>query len=361
MEWAETPLLRRRWFESNNTLAGEPGPRIFLGDSMKVLVTGSAGFVGSHLVDYLLSETNWEIVGLDSFKHKGDPKRISGNSRYQIACCDLAAPISMRLIQQIGSADVIVNMASLSHVETSIQDPVNFVQNNVSLALNTLELARLTKPKTFIQISTDEVYGPAPEGTSYSEWSPIVPSNPYAASKAAQEAIAISYWRTYGVPLVIVNGMNMFGERQDKEKFIPLCISKILKGEKVYIHGTTSYIGKRSYLHAKTFSDALLFLMRYHEPKAYEDSVTERVLPDRFNISGDLELNNLEVASMISNILKKELSFELVDFHRARPGHDRRYALDGSKLHDRGWQAPTKFHESLSQTVKWTADRPEWL
>lgn len=327
----------------------------------KVLITGSVGFVGSHLVEHILENTDWNIVGLDSLKHRGDTERLSKNTdRYYYETVDLSAPISYRLADKIGPVDYIVNMASESHVDRSITEPVPFVQNNVNLALHVLEYARLVKPKKFIQISTDEVYGAAPEGVDHVEWSPILPSNPYAASKAAQEAIAISYWRTYGVPLIITNTMNMFGEKQDKEKFIPMLISHIQKGNTVTIHGSPDYIGKRHYLHARNFADALTFLLREKNPEYYHDSHTT-VFPTRYNCVGEVELDNLEVANHVSDILNKALHYELVDFHHARPGHDRRYSLCGKKLSELGWKQPKNFLESLQKTIEWTLKHPEWL
>lgn len=328
-----------------------------------VLITGSAGFVGAHLVDHLLANTDWNIVGLDSFKHRGDSMRVYQDccARYKVYTCDLAAPISYRLADQIGGpVDYIVNMASESHVDRSITEPVPFVQNNVNLALNVLEYARLVKPKKFLQTSTDEVYGPAPEGVDHEEWAPILPSNPYSASKAAQEAIAISYWRSYGIPLIITNTMNMFGERQDPEKYIPMLMSKIQNGQTVTIHGNPDYIGKRHYLHARNFADALLFLLRERNPQPYVDC-DHVYRPDRYNVVGEIELDNLQVAKQVSKLLDKPLHYELVDFHAARPGHDRRYSLDGGKLACLGWKQPKTFDEALEKTVAWTLQNPRWL
>lgn len=329
---------------------------------MKILITGSAGFVGSHLVDHILEKTDWEIVGLDSFRHRGDSLRVQKekHERYSIFTCDVGAPISYRLATQIGKVDYIVNMASDSHVDRSISEPVPFIQNNVNIALYMLELSRLLQPKKFIQISTDEVYGAAPEGTDHAEWSPIIPSNPYSASKAAQEAIAISYWRSYGVPLIITNTMNMFGQRQDKEKYIPMLISKIRNHETVTIHGSERYIGKRHYLHARNFADGLLFLLNHKQPVFYQDSMS-LVVPDRYNIVGEIELDNLQVAKRVADILGKPLRYELIDFHHARPGHDRRYSLDGTKISNEGWVQPVNFDESLAKTVEWTLQHPEWM
>lgn len=332
-----------------------------------IVITGSGGFVGSHLVQHILEKTGWNVIGLESFKHRGDSIRCQHSKRLFTYTCDIAAPISQRLIDKIhadvGPINYIINMASQSHVDRSIEDPVPFVQNNVNLALYMLEFSRAVDPEHFIQISTDEVYGPALEGTDHKEWSEILPSNPYSASKAAQEAICISYWRTYGVPLTITNTMNMIGERQDPEKYIPMCISKIAHGETVSVHGSASYIGKRHYLHARNHADALLFILENTKPVSYEDKPDIVQRPARFNIVGDIEMDNLEMASEIADIMGKELKYKLVDFHAmiTRPGHDRRYSLDGAKIASLGWKAPVEFYQSLENTVKWYLDNPMWL
>jgi dTDP-glucose 4,6-dehydratase len=327
------------------------------------LITGSAGFAGAHIVDHVLINTDWSIVGIDSFRHRGDSLRVYQDSkRYEIITHDLTSPISDRLINKIGHVDYILNVASESHVDRSITDPIPFVENNVKLMLNILEYARAVNPSMFLQMSTDEVYGAAPDCMLHPEWSPVLPSNPYSASKAAQEAIAISYWRTYDIPLIITNTMNLFGERQDKEKFIPSTISKIERGEMVTIHGNDEYIGKRFYLHARNQADAQLYLLKRGHVTHYADTKDRVVFPDRFNVVGDVEMDNLEMAQIIAKKMSKELKYKLVDFHAARPGHDRRYALDGAKMAGLGWKAPIPFEDSLMRTIEWTLSRGrEWL
>ena len=328
----------------------------------RILITGSAGFVGSHLVEHIIANTDWNIVGIDSFRHRGDSLRIFQDpKRYDIITHDLTTPISDRLIKKIGHVDYIINMASESHVDRSITDPEDFALNNFKLVLTMLEYARKTKPEVFIQISTDEVYGAALNDHDHKEWEMMLPSNPYSGSKASQEAMCISYWRTYNVPVIITNTMNMVGERQDKEKFLPMIINKINAGQEVTIHGNEDVIGSRYYLHARNHADALLYLIKNTTPTLYHDSMTETILPDRYNIVGDIELNNLELAQMVADILGKKLYYKLEDFHAARPGHDRRYALDGTKLKELGWKAPITFEQTLKKTISWTLDSPEWL
>lgn len=336
--------------------------------SERALLTGAGGFIGCHTLAHIMHNTDWEVVATDSFRHKGKTDRIEEmlvahpdwRERTTVITHDLTAPFSDQMISRIGKIDYVLNVASESHVDRSIDDPVTFIKNNVDLVLNMLEYARVVKPKRFMQISTDEVYGAAPVGIDHKEWAAILPSNPYSASKAAQEAIAISYWRTYDVPVIITNTMNNFGEMQDPEKFVPMVIQKINKGEKVTIHGTEDYIGSRFYLHARNHADALLYIIKNLGITHYSDGDTI-VKPDRYNVVGNVEKNNLELAQLIADMMGKPLDYELVDFHHTRAGHDRRYALDGNKLIDLGWQPPVSFEDSLQQTIEWTLERPEWL
>lgn len=334
----------------------------------RALLTGAGGFIGAHTLAHIMHNTDWDLVATDSFRHKGKTDRIEQmliahpdwRKRTTVITHDLHAPFSDQMVDRIGSIDFILNVASESHVDRSIEDPVTFVKNNVDVVLNMLEYARKVKPQVFMQISTDEVYGAAPVGTNHKEWAAILPSNPYSASKAAQEAIAISYWRTYGVPVVITNTMNNFGEMQDNEKFIPMLMKTINEGGVATIHGDSEYIGTRFYLHARNHADALLYIIKNLKPTLYSDGDTI-VRPSRYNVVGSTEVNNLEMAELIAEMMGKKLNYELVDFHRTRPGHDRRYALDGAKLFSMGWVPPLDFTTSLRQTVEWSVAHPEWL
>jgi dTDP-glucose 4,6-dehydratase len=338
---------------------------------MNVLITGMAGFAGSHLLEHLLKETDWNITGIVSFRHKGDSLRFEINAwdskRVNVVYHDLQGPISERLIERIGPIDVIYNLAADSHVDRSIVDPVPFIKNNVDVILNVLEYARVIKPKIFLQCSTDEIYGPAPTGVNFKEWSSIIPSNPYSASKAMQEDAVIAYWRTYGVPAVITNTMNMIGERQDKEKFLPLIISRTAKGEVVPIHGSTEKIGSRFYLHARNYADALLFLTHLFSPGVIAKNEPRVPMypnadrPARFNVVGEREIDNLALASMVAGFMGKPLKVQLIDWHQSRPGHDLRYALSGDKIRELGWKAPISFQDSVKKTIEWTLKNPEWL
>ncbi len=331
----------------------------------RVLLTGASGFFGSHLLRHALMQTDWEIICIVSWKHKGTPERIENawkdqdKDRVTIIRHDLEAPLTEITKKRLGKIDYILNIASNSHVNRSIEYPVPFVTGNIQLVLTMLELARELKPELFLQFSTDETYGPAPKGVNFVEGSPMRPSNPYSASKAAMENISFSYWRTYDVPVIITNTMNLVGQTQDAEKYPAQLIRKINADEVVTVHGKPDDIGSRFYIHARNAADAVLFIVNNLPAKHYqEDIVTEL---DQYNIVGETELNNLELAQMTARLMGKELKYEFVNWHSTRPGHDRRYALSGQKLKDLGWCPPENFESSLKSTIEWTLANPLWL
>jgi len=279
--------------------------------------------------------------------------------RVHVIVHDLGVPFSEQAVGRIGKIDYIVNMASESHVDRSITHPRDFVENNVGLMLTMLEYARENPVEKFIQISTDEVYGAAPPGYDHKEGEPHRPSNPYSASKAAQEDLGIAWWRTFGVPVIQTNTMNIIGEMQDPEKLVPRAIKLALEGGTLPIFadkdGKTP--GTRKYLHARNQADALLFILNNVDATVYRNGDEDIV---RLNIVGDEEKTNLEMALLAASFTGNELDYELVDFHSARPGHDLRYSLDGSKIAALGWKAPLDFESSVKSTVEWTMDNPEW-
>ena len=334
--------------------------------SKRVLLTGGCGFIGSHTVEHFLLTTDWHIVVLDGLRHAGNVHRLTraasfDMSRVTVLYHDLRAPFYDDLIHDMGELDYVISMASDSHVDRSIDDPVPFIENNVALVLNTLELARRVQPEKFIQIGTDEIFGPAPDGVSHKENDPLRPSNPYSASKACQEMIAFAYWRTYGVPVICTRTMNNFGERQDREKFVPKVIRQVMRGDEVTVHG--QYLGNnlwrpgsRVWLHARNHADALRFILQNIEPKVFGDMMGGATDPVRFNIAGESEIDNLEMAKKIADILGKSLMYKMVDFHSSRPGHDLRYSLDGSALRAAGWNQPMTLDQSFEKMVKWVVD-----
>jgi len=335
----------------------------------RVLLTGAGGAIGVHMLAKLLRDTDWHIVATDSFRHKGYLDRITtmlgGNNEWReritLLIHDLTVPFTSRNIRTIGKADYIINLASLSDVQDSINNPAPFITGNVALMLTMLELAREIKPDVFVQFSTDEVYGPAEKDSAgHAEWDVIVPSNPYAASKAAQEAIAISYWRSYGVPLIITNTMNNFGEMQGASKFPAKIQSALEHGKPVSIHcAADGQIGTRYYLHSENTADALLYILRHCPPVLHTPGHIDR--PERYNIVGNKQVSNLELAQTIAALMGKPLETTLVNFHDTNPGHDLHYGLSGKKLAEKGWAAPLGFEESLRRTIRWQQENPEWI
>lgn len=343
----------------------------------KVLLTGAGGFVGHHTLAHLLKTTDWKFVVTDSFRHFGTTARLRAvfeelpqeRHRVKVITHDLTVPFDSQTIKSLGSITNIINMASSSHVDRSIASPRKFIENNVNLLLTVLEYARLAgNIESIIQIGTDEVYGPAKPGEFHKEWSTQLPSNPYSASKSAQESIAIAYWRTYGVPIILTNTMNIIGERQDVEKFVPLVISNRLKGKKVPVHAYKTQSGwesgSRFYLHARNQADAIRFILEINSPyrELYSAGLTR---PPRFNVRGEIEIRNDEMAFLISGFLGEKVEIhdvvEYVNVEGTRPGHDLRYALDGTKLANLGWVPPVPFQDSLKRVVLWTKDNEEWL
>ena len=332
---------------------------------MKVLITGGCGFIGHHLVEHLHRHTDYEIIIIDklSYATRGFD-RFRNNSllhspRITIYTWDLTLPFSEGLIREIGNVEYIIHMAAETHVDNSILNPISIMKNNIDSTINTLEYARtLSSLREFLYFSTDEVFGPAnfPDKkdnknmVSYKEWDRHRPTNPYSASKSASENICLSYENTYKIPIKIINVMNVFGERQHVEKFIPKIIKTLLNNEVLDIHTDDNMVsGTRFYIHARNVADAVLFIIK------------NGTQGDKFNIVGEREVSNLELAQIVAKIVGKELKYRLVNYHKDRPGHDLRYCLDGQKLSDMGWVHPVSFEQSLERTVKWTLENLNWL
>jgi dTDP-glucose 4,6-dehydratase len=339
----------------------------------RVLVTGGAGFLGHHLVEHILKNTDWEVIVLDSLTYASggyDRLRDIGcfdDRRVVRFTHDLSMPFTPGLERELGNLDYIAHCAAETHVDRSIRDPWPFIQSNLIGTARILDFAKnQTKLDRMVYFSTDEVFGPADlygnlhvdkshhtlsPFYTYREWDRYNSTNPYSATKAGAEELCLAWANTYGVPVVITHCMNLFGERQHPEKFIPNTIRKLLHGEKIIIHADPSKTnaGSRIYLHARNASDAVLFLFEHG------------VRRDKYNIAGQRECTNLEVASLIADKMRVPLSYELVDFHSSRPGHDLRYSLDGSKLDRIGWKAPVDFDASLHHTIDWFLEHPQWL
>jgi dTDP-glucose 4,6-dehydratase len=333
----------------------------------RLLLTGAAGFVGSHLVEHTLLTTDWDIVALVKMDRAGDLNRIEEvlsnpdrpedwKDRVKVVRHDLNDSLET-VHKHIGEVDYIAHLAANSHVDYSIEHPVEVFINNAKTTANILEYARLHQPnlEKFLYFSTDEVYGPAPEGYDYTEEDKLNPSNPYSAGKAAGEMIVTAYKVTYGMPVLITNTMNIFGERQDPEKLIPKTMQKLSNpNEPMTVHGMPGNIGKRHWLHARNAADAVIFLLQ------------NPIVGEKVHIVGDVEMDNLQMVKLIAKgmglkELKEGKDYVHIDFHSTRPGHDSRYAMSGKKLADLGWVAPVEFESSLLKTVEWTMEHPEWV
>jgi dTDP-glucose 4,6-dehydratase len=330
---------------------------------MKILVTGGAGFVGHHVIEHIWKTTDWDVVSLDRLDVSGTLMRLSDietyqkyKSRLKIVHHDLKASLNEFVVKAIGDVDIILHIAAASHVDRSIVDPMSFALDNTIGTLNLLDYARIYRPGAkFLYFGTDEVFGPAPEGTAYTECDRYNSNNPYAASKAAAEEFCVAYANTYRMPMKITHTMNIFGERQHPEKYIPKTISNVMHGRLVTVHAdkTKTIAGRRHYIHARNVASALSFILN-------TPWITGKA--EKYNIVGEREVDNLELARLIADIVGRPLSYEMVDFHSSRPGHDLRYALNGQKLLDLGWKHPITFEESLKRTITWTIRHKDtWL
>ena len=345
----------------------------------KVLLTGAGGFIGSHCIEFWLKNTDWKLFCIDSFRHKGQHTRLEAASetegwhdRVKIFYHNLSTPIypqleNLLLERSIGktglveerSFDYIINMASNSAVERSTEDPTECLRNNFEIGLTMLEFARKNPPKKYLHISTDEVFGECLGDNNHHEWDVPLPGNPYAASKASQDMMALAYWRTYKLPIVITHCMNIIGERQDPEKFLPKIIQCVACDKEVPIYADgEDKIGSRVYLHVHNKADAIRYILDKLPVAIYSEEIRR---PDKYNICGNEELNNLEMAKMVAGIMGKDLKYKLIPSESARPGYDRRYGLDGSKLAALGWVPPLSLQASLGRIVQWTLDNPHWL
>jgi dTDP-glucose 4,6-dehydratase len=321
----------------------------------KILITGAAGFIGHHVVQAMLERTDWHITIIDRLDTSGNLNRLAEigaakNPRVRFVFHDLKAPINDQLASQLGSFEHIVHLAAATHVDRSIDCPMEFVLDNVVATCNLGDFARKAGCGRFLHFSTDEVFGPAPVGTAYRENDRYRSGNPYAATKAGAEELIVSYHNTYGLPAIITHTMNVIGYRQHPEKMVPGSIAKVRDGELVTIHAdkTRTKAGSRFYIDAREVADAVLFLL------------DRGVIGEKYNIVGEREMDNLELANRIAQAQGKPLRYEMVDFHSARPGHDLRYALDGTKLREMGWQPRQSIESSIEDIVHWSLNS-HWL
>jgi len=309
-----------------------------------ILVTGGCGFIGSNFIRYMIKNFDYNIVNLDALTYAGNLdnlKEIEDSPKYSFVRGDIRDKnIVMKTMK---NCDIVVHFAAESHVDRSINDPTIFVETNVLGTNVLLECAKALKVKTFVYISTDEVYGSISKGLS-KEDAPIRTSSPYSASKAAADLLTQAYNKTFKLPSIIVRGSNNFGPFQYPEKLIPLFITNLLEGKKVPLYGTGKNI--RDWIYVEDMVTAIEFLIHYGKHG------------EIYNVGGGNLKTNLEITKIILKNLKKDSSY--IEYVNDRPGHDFRYALDSSKIKDLGWKQRYNFNRAIDYTIEWYKKNKKW-
>src|SRR5438552_10190701 len=316
---------------------------------MKILVTGGAGFIGSNFIRHMLLECNdVEIVNFDKLTYSGNLENLADlaeNSRYQFVRGDITDATSVAEVMAQG-LDAIVNFAAETHVDRSIENAAPFLHSNVMGTLTVLEAVRKFRIKLFIQISTDEVYGSAGANDSFTEDQILDPRSPYSASKAAADHLVNAYAHTYGMAAITLRCTNNYGPYQFPEKLIPLMIANALEGKPLPVYGDG--MQERDWLYVEDYARAILLVLERGRPG------------DLYNVSSGSPVPNLTVVKTILKLLGKPES--LIQYVSDRPGHDRRYSLDSSKLRQTlGWQPEVSSEEGMRRTVTWYQANGEWL
>lgn len=319
--------------------------------NLKVLVTGGAGFIGGNFIHYLIENyPNYVIYNLDKLTYAGELTKhstIKSNSNYQFIKGDITDTSLINKIIKNEKIDIIIHFAAESHVDRSILNPNQFIHTNIVGTQVLLEAALKNNITKFVHISTDEVYGELDFNTSvlFTEDSPLAPNSPYSASKAAADLIVRSYHKTYGLPINITRCSNNYGPYQYPEKLIPLIIEKILNKEKISIYGDGKNI--RDWLHVYDHCSAIDLILH----KGINGEV--------YNIGGNNEKTNLEVSQIILQYFNA--SDKLIDFVPDRLGHDKRYAINPTKIMRLGWIPKYSFEIGIKQTIQWYINNQEWF
>jgi len=314
----------------------------------KAIVTGALGFIGSHLSKLLIKETDFDVIGINRNSSQKNMERIASlknEKRFTMYHADFAKD---NLDDVMDGVDYVFHLGAKTFVDHSISDPEPFIVSNVVGTYNMLETCRKSRSlKKYFQISTDEVYGSILSG-AYKEDSPLNPSNPYAATKASADMLVQSYHNTYGIPTVITRTENNYGPFQHPQKALPTFVRNAMANEPIPVYGDGKH--RRMWLHVDDHCRALVHLIKNGKPG------------EIYHVAGEQELENIELAKMILRILgKPETAYKLVPDFNIRPGHDRRYALDVTKLKATGWKPTRSLEEGLASAVKWYKDNPEWM
>lgn len=316
---------------------------------MKLLVTGGAGFIGANFIRYILqARADVRIVNLDRLTYAGNLETLSEvahDPRYSFVRGDITQRERVESCLDQG-IDAVLNFAAETHVDRSILNPSTFIHTNVLGTQVLLEAARIKKISRVVQVSTDEVYGSLGPSGKFSEESPLAPNSPYAASKAAGDLLARACHETYRMDIVVTRCSNNYGPYQFPEKLIPLMILNALEGKSLPVYGDGLHV--RDWIHVEDHCRAL--------ERVLMDGVAGRI----YNIGSNQQKQNLEVVYRILEVLEKPR--ELIRFVKDRPGHDRRYAIDGRRIQQElGWSPRISFNEGLKATIQWYSQNAEWV
>jgi len=313
---------------------------------MRLLITGGAGFIGSHLVRRLVSNPGHVVVNLDALRYSGNLENldeVAGNPRYTFVHGDICDATLVEQVLRDHRIEAIINCAAETHVDRSIIEPRGFATTDMVGTAVLLEAARQGKMNRYLQVSTDEVYGSVEKGSS-TEDDVLDPRSPYSASKAGADLLIRSYWSTYRFPVLITRGSNTYGPNQYPEKFIPLFVTNALEDLPLPLYGDGRY--RRDWLSVYDHCAAIEHVLIHGEPGSI------------YNVGGGNERENIEVAERILTILGKPKS--LLRFIQDRPGHDRRYAVDCSRLRKLGWAPTVALEDGLQATVEWYRTHDHW-
>ena len=314
-----------------------------------ILVTGGCGFIGSNFVRYMLrNHPAYTIVNFDKLTYAGNSENLADVDQtrtYHFVKGDICSRSEVQDAMARYHIDAVVNFAAESHVDRSIMGPAAFVETNIGGTAVLLDAARESGVERFLQVSTDEVYGSLGPTGKFTESSPLRPNSPYAASKASADLLAHAYHKTFGVPVVITRCSNNFGPYQFPEKLIPLMIANAIDNKPLPVYGDGLYV--RDWLYVEDHCSAL-------------DAVLHRGgLGEVYNIGGNNEMPNLEMVKTLLKLLEKPES--LISFVKDRPGHDRRYAIDQSRImSELGWKPTVAVDDGLSKTVRWYVEHETW-
>ncbi|WP_426753013.1 dTDP-glucose 4,6-dehydratase [Myxococcus sp. Y35] len=316
---------------------------------MNVLVTGGCGFIGSNLVKYLRRERPaWTVVNLDKLTYAGNLENLSeleGDPQHVFIRGDIGNRELVEHLMSVHAIDAVMHLAAESHVDRSILGPEVFVTTNVLGTQQLLEASRARGVKRFLMVSTDEVYGSLGPTGAFTETSPLQPSSPYSASKTSADLIALAYHHTFKMDVVVTRCSNNYGRYQFPEKLIPLMVVNALHDKPLPVYGDGGNV--RDWLHVEDHCQALLL--------ALEKGRAGEV----YNIGGGAERRNIDIVKAILALLGKPES--LIQYVKDRPGHDRRYAIDPSKIRaELGWSPAHTFEQGLAETVRWFVDNPAW-